>query len=128
VRWSSDTVLFQKKMVEYAFAALTGKKGRSVFLNFLINISPDCDCLPFNDAPIVRDIGIMASLDPVAIDQASVDMVNQLSPMDNSCLESRNMVDDDKFQRIHPEIDWSIQLSYAEEIGLGNRDYELITI
>lgn len=128
VRWGSDTALFQKKMVEYAFAALTGKKRRSVFLNFLINISPDCDCLPFNDAPVVRDIGIMASLDPVAIDQASADMVNQQAAMDNSCLGSRNMADDDKFRGIHPEIDWSIQLSYAEEIGLGNRDYSLITI
>ena len=127
VRWSSDTALFQKKMVEYAFAVLTTKKGRSVFLNFLIHISPDCDCAPFNDAPIVRDIGIMASLDPVAIDQASVDIVNRQAPLDNSCLGGRNMVDD-KFRGIHPEIDWSIQLGYAEEIGLGNRNYELITI
>ena len=127
VRWSSDTALFQKKMVEYALAALTGKKGRSAFLNFLIHVSPDCDCVPFNDVPIVRDIGIMASTDPVAIDQASVDMVNQQAPMDNSRLVIRNGIND-KFRGIHPDIDWSIQLSYAEEIGLGNRDYELITI
>ncbi|OGP97164.1 MAG: hypothetical protein A2Z39_04245 [Deltaproteobacteria bacterium RBG_19FT_COMBO_46_9] len=69
----------------------------------------------------------MASLDPVAIDQASVDIVNRQAPLDNSCLGGRNMVDD-KFRGIHPEIDWSIQLGYAEEIGLGNRNYELITI
>jgi len=128
VRWSSDTSLFQKKMVEYALAALTGKKGRSVFLNFLLQISPDCDCVPFNDAPIVRDIGIMASIDPVAIDQASVDMVNLQATLDNSCLGIHNEADNDKFRCIHPNIDCFIQLKYAEEIGLGNRDYELITI
>jgi uncharacterized protein len=128
VRWSSDTSLFQKKMVEYAFAALAGKNGRSAFLNFLIQISPDCDCVPFNDAPIVRDIGIMASIDPVAIDQASIDMVNRQATLDNSCLSIRNGAGDDKFRGIHPEIDWSIQLDYAEEIGLGSRDYDIITI
>jgi uncharacterized Fe-S center protein len=128
VRWSSDTSLFQKKMVEYALAALTGKKGRSVFLNFLIQISPECDCVPFNDVPIVPDIGIMASIDPVALDQASADMVNRQAPLDNSRLMIHKKAGDDKFRGIYPEINWSVQLEYAEEIGLGNRDYELIAI
>ncbi|MFC1533542.1 DUF362 domain-containing protein [Thermodesulfobacteriota bacterium] len=128
VRWKADSTLFQKKMAEYAFAALTGKEGRHLFLNFLIQISPACDCTPFNDTPIVRDLGIMASTDPVAIDQASADMVNRQTALDGSCLKSHIEAGDDKFRGIYPKIDWSVQLDYAEKIGLGNRDYELVTI
>jgi len=128
VQWSNDTVLFQKKMVEYASAALKGKEQRSAFLNFLLQISPACDCTPFNDAPIVRDLGIMASRDPVAIDQASVDMVNRQAALDGSCLISNKGAGEDKFRGVYPGIDWNVQLEYAEEIGLGTRDYELITV
>jgi len=128
VQWGRDTTLFQKKMVEYAYAALKGKEKRSAFLNFLLQISPACDCTPFNDAPIVRDLGIMASRDPVAIDQASVDMVNGQAALDGSCLKSHKDIGDDKFRGVYPGIDWNVQLEYAEEIGLGRRNYELITI
>lgn len=128
VRWDADSSLFQKKMVEYAFAALKGKEKRSAFMNFLIQISPACDCPPFNDAPIVQDLGIMASTDPVAIDQASVDMVNRQRGLEFSCLKSHKGAGDDKFRDIYPEIDWSIQLDYAESIGMGSRDYKLITL
>jgi len=128
VRWNSDSSLFQKKMVEYGLAAMKGKKKRSLFLNFLMQISPACDCPPFNDAPIVQDLGIMASKDPVAIDQASVDMVNRQAGLDFSCLKSHMAAGDDKFRGVYPGIDWSIQLSYGERIGLGNRDYELVTL
>lgn len=128
VQWGRDSALFQKKMVEYAYAALKGKEKRSVFLNFLLQISPACDCAPFNDAPIVRDLGIMASRDPVAIDQASVDMVNRQAGLDGSCLKDHKEGGDDKFRGVYPGIDWNIQLEHAEEIGLGRRNYELITI
>ena len=128
VQWGKDTALFQKKMVEYAYAALKGKEKKAAFLNFLLQISPACDCTPFNDAPIVRDLGVMASRDPVAIDQASVDMVNQQAGLDGSCLNSHKEMGDDKFRGVYPNIDWNIQLEYAEEIGLGKRYYELITI
>ena len=128
IRWNTDSSLFQKKIVEYAFAVLQSKKGRSAFMNFLIQISPACDCPPFNDAPIVRDLGIMASLDPVAIDQASVDMVNQQKALDGSCVKVHRDKGSDKFRDIYPKIDWTIQLDYAQEMGLGNRDYKLIKI
>ncbi len=128
VRWNTDSSLFQKKVVEYAFAVIKKKKGSCIFLNFLIQISPACDCPPFNDAPIVRDLGIMASTDPVAIDQASVDMVNQQAALNGSCLETNREKGDDKFRGVYPKIDWTIQLDYAVEIGLGNRAYELIVV
>jgi uncharacterized protein len=128
VQWGQDTARFQKKMVEYAYAVLKGKEEKSVFLNFLLQISPGCDCTPFNDAPIVRDLGIMASKDPVAIDQASLDMVNGQPGIDGSCLKSHKAVGEDKFKGVYPGIDSTVQLEYAEEIGLGTRDYELATI
>jgi uncharacterized protein len=128
VQWGRDTALFQKKMVEYAFAALKGKENKSAFLNFLLQISPACDCTPFNDAPIVRDLGIMASRDPVALDQASVDMVNKQAGLEGSCLKSNKEIGSDKFRGVYPGIDWNIQLEHAEQIGLGKRTYELISI
>ncbi len=128
VRWNTDIPLFQKKMVEYAFGALKGKKGRSAFLNFLTQISPACDCCGHSDAPIVRDLGIMVSTDPVAIDQASVDMVNREMALETSCLTTHKEAGEDKFSGLYPKIDWTVQLDYAEKIGLGNREYELINV
>jgi hypothetical protein len=128
VQWNADMVLFQKKMVEYTYAVLKNKKGRVAFLNFLTDISPACDCYGHNDAPIVPDLGIMASTDPVAIDQASVDMVNRQIGLENTRLSENRSAGEDKFGGIYPRIDWRVQLGYAEELGLGTRHYELVSI
>jgi uncharacterized Fe-S center protein len=128
IRWNADIPLFQKKMVEYTLGALKGKKGSSAFLNFLTQISPACDCHGHSDAPIVRDLGIMVSTDPVAIDQASVDMVNREMALETSCLTTHKGAGEDKFRGLYPKIDWTVQLDYAEKIGLGNREYELINV
>ena len=128
VQWNADIPLFQKKMAEYTWAVLKGKRDKSIFLNFLTNISPACDCYGHNDAPLVPDIGILASRDPVAIDQASVDLVNQQVGIPESCLGGCSGSGDDKFRGIYPKIDWAVQLDHAEKIGLGSREYELVTI
>jgi uncharacterized Fe-S center protein len=128
VRWNADIPLFQEKMVEYTLAVLKGKKDRAAFMNFLTQVSPACDCHGHNDTPIVRDIGILASTDPVAIDQASADLVNEQAALDGTCLTTCQGPGEDKFRGVYPNIDWGIQLSYAEELGLGRRTYELINI
>ncbi len=128
VQMIKDISIFQKKMVEYAFAVLKGKSGKAFFVSFLTNISPACDCYGHSDAPIVPDIGILVSKDPVAIDQASVDLVNRQAATDNSCLTSSKRPGEDKFRAIYPKIDWDIQLEYAQKIGLGSREYEIIKI
>ena len=128
VRWNADNFLFQKKMAEYALAAVKGKRGRAAFMNFLIKISPACDCTPFNDRAIVQDLGIMASKDPVAVDQASVDMVNRQTALEGSALKSHKGAGEDKFRALYPDVDWAVQLDHGEKIGLGSRDYELVTI
>jgi len=128
IQWNESIPIFQKKIVEYAYGAIQKKKGKTLYLNFLTQISPACDCYGYSDTPIVRDIGILASEDPVAIDQASIDLVNNEEGNRSSKLTKNWERGEDKFRDLYPEVDWSIQLSYGEEIGLGTREYELIKI
>ncbi|MDZ7696897.1 MAG: DUF362 domain-containing protein [Deltaproteobacteria bacterium] len=127
VQWSADIDIFQKKMAEYTLAVLKGKSGKSFFVNFLTDISPACDCYPNNDAPIVSDIGILASRDPVAIDQASVDLVNKQAAVPGACLTDHTAPGEDKFRGVYPKIDWAVQLAHAEALGIGSRTYTLIS-
>ncbi|MBX6422552.1 DUF362 domain-containing protein [Thermosulfurimonas sp. F29] len=127
VQWNEKAELFMRKMAEYAAAVLRDKKGRTVFLNFVLQVSPACDCYPFNDYPLVRDLGILASEDPVAIDQASVDLVNREAGLPGSKTEAAGP-GEDKFRALYPGLNWEITLEHAERIGLGTREYELIRL
>jgi uncharacterized Fe-S center protein len=128
IQWNESIPMFQKKMVEHAYGAVQKKKGKVLYLNFLTQISPACDCYGYSDAPIVNDIGILSSEDPVAIDQASVDLINAEAGNKASKLKKNWNPGEDKFRAVYPEVDWNIQLAYAEEIGMGTRKYELIKI
>lgn len=105
----------QDKMVEYALAVLEGKKGKAAFFNFAIRINKECDCWGMENPCIAPDVGIFASLDPVSIDKASLDLVNRACGRDI-------------FKEAHPEQDGTRQLIYAQELGLGSLDYELIEV
>lgn len=128
IAWDSDVARFQKKMVEYTVGVMKGKERRALFLNFVTRVTPQCDCYGFSDVSLVNDIGILASRDPVAIDQASADLVNALPAVADCCLLSNRGPGEDKFRGVYPHIDWTVQLAYAEEVGLGIRAYELIYI
>jgi len=128
IRWNADLPRFQKKIAEYAAAILRVKKDKAAFVNFVTQVSPGCDCHGYNDAPIVQDVGILASTDPVAIDQASVDLVNGMAGLEHSCLAGGREPGADKFRAVHPKADWTVQLDHAEALGLGNRAYELVAI
>ncbi len=125
VQWSQSGPAFMEKMIEYAAGALKNKKGKALFLNFITDISPGCDCMPYNDAPIVKNIGILASQDPVAIDRASVDLVNKEHLLPGSCIKEGNGAGLDKFRAVYPKVDWNLQLDYAEQLGLGTQGYVL---
>jgi uncharacterized Fe-S center protein len=125
VQWNEASDLVMKKMSEYALGALGGKKAKSLFLNFITQVSPACDCYGHSDAPIVNDIGICASIDPVALDQASVDLVNQARGNHDTALRSGFEPGGDKFRGVYPDIDWEVQLRHGEKIGLGTRTYQL---
>lgn len=117
-----------ERMVEYTAGAVKGKEKRCLFVNFLTQISPACDCYPFADAPIVADIGIVASRDPVAVDQASIDLVNAQPPLDSSCVKGCADAQSDKIRAVYPNIDWRHQLAYAQAIGLGSMSYDLVRL
>ena len=128
IQWNEAADLVMKKMAEYAKGALTGKEERSVFLSFITQVSPACDCYGHADAPVVNDIGICASTDPVAIDQACADLVYGARGNEGSALESGHEPGGDKFRGISPDIPWEMQLEHGEKVGLGSRRYELVRI
>ena len=128
IQWNQDIPVFMENMVEYTMGVLQNKTEKALFVNFITNVSPGCDCLPYNDAPIVRDIGVVASKDPVAIDQASVDLVNREPSLPGSCLKAGTGPGEDKFRAVYPKVDWAHQLAYAAGLGLGRRDYELVSL
>lgn len=125
--WKTTPEAMQEKMAEYALGAVTDKEGKVGYISFVMDISPDCDCFGYNDAPIVQNLGILASRDPVALDKACVDMVNSMPALPGSVIEGL-AAGKDKFKAIHPHTSWEPQLVHAEKIGLGTMDYELIKI
>ena len=129
VRWDSAADVTCYKVAEYTLATVKDKPHFHV--SFIMDVSPDCDCWSHNDAPIVPDIGIAASFDPVALDKACVDMVTAAAAATGSCLEVREhgkLQGEDKFKLVHPRTDWRAGLAHAEKIGLGTMEYELITV
>jgi len=118
------------KIAEYSKAALLGKPHFHV--SFIMNVSPECDCWNHNDAPIVPDLGIAASFDPVALDQACADLVIKAPVQEGSSLAEKyphhHKEGEDKFCLVHPDVNWQAGLEYAEKIGLGTRKYELIMV
>ena len=128
IRWDTDGAKFQKKMAEYATGVLKGKEDRSFFINFVTNVNPECDCYHFNDVPIVNDVGILASRDPVAIDQAAFDLVNNQPGRKDSRLKKGLRAGANKFTALYPKINPEVQLEYAEKLGLGSRQYKLVKI
>ncbi|MDD3187348.1 MAG: DUF362 domain-containing protein [Bacilli bacterium] len=116
--------LLNEKIAEYAYGVLKDKTH--FHINFITNVSPNCDCWSNNDLPIVPDIGILASSDPVAIDMASADLVNNAETVKGSILSEKATTIHDKFKCIHGNVDWEAGLDYAEELGFGNKEYELI--
>lgn len=126
IRWNESTDTCQMKMVEYAAAALANKSGRAGFISFITDVHPVCDCYGTEKTSIVPDIGVVASLDPVAIDQAAYDLVNEAPVAEAAELSDGYHAGSDKFRDLHPDVDPTVQLKHAEELGLGTRDYELI--
>lgn len=126
IPWDADAPKFMKKMMEYSKAALSSKGERALYVNFVTNLSPLCDCVNHSDAPIASDIGILASSDPVALDLASAELVNQAPGLPGSALPPEAQAPGaDKWEALHPGCQWRYQLEYAAKIGLGSLDYRL---
>ena len=121
--------LLNRRMAEYTKAVIDGRP--SFHISLVVDVSPNCDCHGENDAPILPDLGMFASFDPLALDQACVDACLQAPPLPGSQLAAnlakRGFVDrHDHFTNSTPASEWRTCLEHAEKIGLGTRDYELI--
>ncbi|MEE8168234.1 MAG: DUF362 domain-containing protein [Candidatus Hydrothermarchaeales archaeon] len=116
-----------KRIGENAAGVARAISNKAGYINLLMDVIPHCDCHPHSDIPIVPDIGILVSSDPVAIDQASIDLVNSTLGVVGSEAEATNAMaaGADKFELINPGTDWQMQLKTAEELGLGRREYRL---
>ncbi|MCB2188790.1 MAG: DUF362 domain-containing protein [Deltaproteobacteria bacterium] len=126
--WLRDIPEFMERMTEYALGALANKRGKACFFNFLLDITPDCDCVPWSDTPMVPNLGILASTDPVAIDQASYDLVTTQTSLAGCKLETPCGPGADKFAAAWAHTQGLTQITYGAEIGLGTAEYELIAI
>lgn len=130
IQWDQSIPVFLENMVEYAEGVIKDKKDRLLCVNFITDVSPACDCAPYNDAALVRNIGIVASKDPVAADKACLDLVNAEPALPGSCLDDHEAAapNGDKFKGVYPKVDYHRQFEYAVQLGLGNPEYELVRI
>ena len=112
--------------MEYAVAVCKNKP--TFHINFIMDVSPNCDCWHYNDIAIVPNIGIAASFNPVALDCASADMVNKSPIVKNSTIGQHSHEHKDRFNLVFPNIDWRVGINYAELIGLGEQKFEIIEV
>ncbi len=113
--WDETSANLQEKMAEHALGILQNKQGHLAFMNFIINVTKGCDCFGTPQDKKMRDVGILASTDPVAIDAATPAVIAEA-------------IGKDIFQEFHPEVDYEVQLRHGEKIGLGSREYILQTV
>ena len=133
-KWDEAKPVMNKKIAEYTKAALAGKEA--FHINMLINVSPDCDCEGGNDVAVIPDVGMFASFDPIAIDQACVDAANKQPVIAGSAADKCACHDHghdhvhghDVFKIMHPDTDWEAGLIHGEKLGIGTREYELIDV
>ena len=119
------------RMAEYTKAVVDGRPNFHISL--VVDVSPNCDCHGENDAPILPNLGMFASFDPLALDQACVDACLAAVPLPHSQLSDNMAAADfvdhhDHFTNSTPESEWRSCLAHAEKIGLGSREYELIKL
>ena len=121
-----DNDILNYKIAEYTKAVVDGRP--CFHISLVIDVSPYCDCHSENDIAIVPDVGMFASFDPVALDQACADAVNKQPATANSILHKHGHEHHDHFTDVSPETNWKSCLEHAEKIGLGTHEYELIEI
>ncbi len=119
--------ILNRKIAEYTKAVVDGRPCFHICL--VIDVSPYCDCHAENDAAIVPDVGFFASFDPVALDVACADAVNRQPVIGNSLLgDHQHIHEGDHFHKVSPNKNWMSCVEHAETLGLGTREYELITV
>ena len=113
------------KIAEYAKAVCDGRPNFHIAL--AVDVSPECDCHAYNDVPIVPNVGMFASFDPVALDAACADTINA-QPANPGCAVPGSAPAHDHFSAMHPDTNWRAAVEHGEAIGLGSAEYELVKI
>lgn len=129
--YADSVAMLNYKMAEYSLAVCQNRPCFHVSL--ICDVSPNCDCHAENDIPIIPNVGMLASFDPVALDQACADLCNQMTPVKESILgqnlehvqEHHDHEDHDHFHMTHPDTEWKSCIAHAVKIGLGSNEYEL---
>ncbi len=130
--YQDSVKLLNYKIAEYSYAVL--KDRPSFHISLICDVSPFCDCHCENDVPIIPDVGMLASFDPVALDQACVDLCNQMPVIEGSRLDRHMKAhghedpNHEYFHMNHPDAEWETCLIHAEKIGIGTRSYDLVRI
>lgn len=150
-KWDEAKPVMNMKIAEYTKAVLDGKP--SFHISLVLDVSPECDCESANDIPVIPNVGMFASFDPVALDQACVDAANaqpvvpgsmadpqaksaaasdhvgsHAIPAQAAGSEANTSNGHDVFKMVHPDTDWEAGLVHAEKLGIGTRSYELVTV
>lgn len=120
---------FMRSLAEAAKAVIsTFEPKKIIFINFLTEIQPECDCMPCADVPVIQDIGILISEDIVSVEQASMDMLAAAEPLPQSIASEKKInKGDDILMKLHHKP-YILQVGEAERLGLGSRKYELVII
>ena len=113
--WAVESTILQQRVAEHAYGAIINKPGKVGYINFITAVTKNCDCMSGTQTPLIPDVGVIASKDPVALDAAALALIKQKSGKNLS-------------EMAYPGIDYQVQLEHAEKIGLGYRDFELIQI
>jgi len=113
--WKAQPETFSEKMAEYAYGILKDKLDRVGFITYLHRMTQHCNCMGVQAESVCKDLGVLASTDPVAIDQASVDLVNKAAGKD-------------LLAALWPDAHYAAQLAHGEAVGLGSRQYELVAV
>ena len=129
--FDAAVAMLNRKMAEYTKAVVDGRP--QFHISLVVDVSPNCDCHGENDVPILPNLGMFASADPLALEQACVDACMAATPLPGSQLADNMAKGDfhdhhDHFTNCRPESEWKTCLEHAEKIGLGTREYELITV
>ena len=113
--WGNKSAMLNERIAEHAWGAIKDKMDKCAYLNFVIDFTAECDCMGKKQDPILPDIGILASRDIVALEHATIDIINERSGRDI-------------FHELTPHLDYMSQLIHAQSLGLGVLDYDLVTL
>lgn len=122
----SSADMLNRKISEYAWAVI--KDRPNFHISLVMDVSPCCDCHGENDMPVISDVGMFASFDPVALDVACADACNRMEPLPGSFLAEKDVHTGDIFNDTHPYTNWRSGVEHAQKLGIGTMDYELIEV